>query len=425
MDRPLSLFCNHRNRLVPRSPRLLLVTLTLLVLALVVGGFFLGYRALTLEARDTRRLSAQLDVSELVLEAKFYAAAVSRAQVAYAFDAHRRGAAAWRDGAKARTEFARASTMLRQKLTELGQARMTEAQRQALSSARASFDRFVAFDETVLTAYRSGEDARALKADARVLDEGTPLYNALTRSFDALALALRAGSDSAGERMTELNRNVRHWLSALALLSIGLSAFLVWMVARTLAKRDALAAQLDTLARTDALTGVANRRAWDEELPRALERSKRTGLPLCVVLVDLDHFKKFNDEHGHQAGDRLLSDMSAAFTAELRKDDQLARYGGEEFALLLNGCDAAQARATLERLSKVMPQRQTFSAGIVQCDGSEDARAVVALADRALYQAKSTGRRRAVVADKSALGAPLTPDSNSDVAPNMRPGART
>lgn len=403
-----------------RSPRLLLVTLTLLVLALVVGGFVLGYRALILEARDSRRLSAQLDVSEAVLEAKFYAAALSRAQVAYALDARGRGAEAERADAKARAEFARASTMLQQKLAELGHATISGAQRQALNGARASFDRFVAFDQSVLQAYRLGEGESAAKTDARVLDEGTPLYHALTRSFDALALALREGSYSAGERMTELNRNVRRWLGALALSSIALSAFLVWMVARTLAKRDALAAQLDTLARTDALTGVANRRAWDEELLRALERSKRTGLPLCVVLVDLDHFKKFNDAHGHQAGDRLLSDMSAAFTAELRRDDQIARYGGEEFALLLNGCDAAQARATLERLSKVMPQRQTFSAGIVQCDGSEDARAVEALADRALYQAKFTGRRRAVVADKNALAATPARDGDADPAPNTR-----
>jgi len=177
------------------------------------------------------------------------------------------------------------------------------------------------------------------------------------------------------------------------------------LLARAHGQRDEVALQLDALERTDALTGVANRRAWDEELPRALLRSHRTQLPLCVVMLDMDHFKKFNDQHGQGAGDRLLSDTSAAIRAELREDDQIARYGGEEFALLLNGCDAAQARSMLQRLSKVIPLQQTFSAGIVQCDGTENARDVVRFAERALQQAKATGRRRAVVADSAALAA--------------------
>lgn len=191
------------------------------------------------------------------------------------------------------------------------------------------------------------------------------------------------------------------WFAPLALLSTALSATLLVALVRTLAKREELAHQLDTLTRTDALTSVANRRAWDEELPRMLERGKRTGLPLCVALISLDHFKTFNAERGHAAGDQLLCDAAAAFRAELRKDDQIARYGGEEFALLLNGCHAEQARALLERLSRSMPLQQAFSTSIVQCDGSEDPQAVVTLAERTLHEAKNVGRR-AVVANKAA-----------------------
>ncbi len=399
---------------MPRSPRLLLAVLTLLILLLVIAGFVLGWYALRLEARDTRKQSAQLDVVKLVLDARFLAADMNGWQTAYAFEVRRGKSAAAQDSGAARAQFLRAAALLREKFAQLERVSVGPEQRAALNEARANFERFTELDKAVVQAYRSGEETRMVQADALVLNEEVALFGRLSEKLDAVVLAMRLQAAEAADATNQINRDVRRWLAALAFLSIALSAFLVWLVARALAKRDALARQLDTLARTDALTGVANRRAWDEELLRALERSKRTQQPLCVVLVDLDYFKKFNDEHGHQAGDRLLSDMSAAFTAELRKDDQIARYGGEEFALLLNGCDAAQARATLERLSKVMPQRQTFSAGIVQCDGSEDPRDVVALADRAMYKAKSTGRKRAVIADKGAMTPSAAPGGKAE-----------
>jgi len=81
-------------------------------------------------------------------------------------------------------------------------------------------------------------------------------------------------------------------------------------------------------ARTDALTGLPNRRAWDEELERELARAKRYGGRLCLAMIDLDHFKRFNDREGHQAGDRLLADSATAWREQLRPSDLLARYGG-------------------------------------------------------------------------------------------------
>ena len=99
--------------------------------------------------------------------------------------------------------------------------------------------------------------------------------------------------------------------------------------------RADLVALLATQSRTDPLTGAANRRSWDEEMDRELARARRTGDPLTVALLDMDHFKAYNDTHGHAAGDVLLRDLVTAIRAELRTGDVIARWGGEEFALAL------------------------------------------------------------------------------------------
>jgi diguanylate cyclase (GGDEF)-like protein len=119
---------------------------------------------------------------------------------------------------------------------------------------------------------------------------------------------------------------------------------------------------------------------------------------VCVAMIDLDRFKRFNDELGHQAGDRLLKEAAAAWRSELRSTDTLARYGGEEFAALLPGCDPDQGVRLLERLRAATPAGQTCSAGVASWDGTEDAAALVARADAALYEAKSAGRDRVVTA---------------------------
>ena len=166
---------------------------------------------------------------------------------------------------------------------------------------------------------------------------------------------------------------------------------LLWLLAQV----GALYREVGRLARTDSLTGVANRRAWDEELPRELARSSRSRQPVCVALLDLDHFKAYNDEYGHQAGDRLLKAAAAAWEGRLRKTDLLARYGGEEFAILLPDCALGDAMEIAERLRTAQPE-VTCSIGVADWDGREDIGRLVARADRALYAAKAGGRDRCV-----------------------------
>jgi diguanylate cyclase (GGDEF)-like protein len=166
-------------------------------------------------------------------------------------------------------------------------------------------------------------------------------------------------------------------------------------------ERAKLLERLTAFARTDDLTGLPNRRAWEEQLPRELARARREGQSVCVVMLDLDRFKAFNDREGHQAGDRMLKLCAAAWSNQLRATDVLARYGGEEFSLMLSGCAMRDARALVERLRETTPEQQTLSAGIAAWDGAELSAELVGRADTALYEAKRAGRNRVVSAPSS------------------------
>jgi diguanylate cyclase (GGDEF)-like protein/PAS domain S-box-containing protein len=161
-------------------------------------------------------------------------------------------------------------------------------------------------------------------------------------------------------------------------------------------ERADLLSRLEAVARTDDLTGLANRRAWEEQLPRELARSRRDERPVCVAMLDLDRFKEYNDEHGHQAGDRLLKEIAAMWRHVLRPTDVLARYGGEEFVVLLPNCELERAIAVAQRLRGVVPDDESCSAGVACWDGIEGPEALVNRADDALYEAKREGRNRVV-----------------------------
>ena len=202
---------------------------------------------------------------------------------------------------------------------------------------------------------------------------------------------------------TELTR----WFVTMIVLGVA-GAVIAHLVGRL---RHSLAAHADALdetqeltrrlaevANTDELTRVANRRGWEREFEREMARARRGGTSLCVAILDLDHFKEFNDSYGHLAGDRVLRDCAEAWSAQLRVGDLLARYGGEEFAVLLPACDPEAAAALVERLRAATPPGQTVSAGVASWSGSEEMLELMKRADAALYQAKSRGRDRTVLA---------------------------
>lgn len=153
-----------------------------------------------------------------------------------------------------------------------------------------------------------------------------------------------------------------------------------------------LVSVLRVAAREDALTGLANRRSWDERLEDELERSRRTGIALSVAIFDLDGFKAINDTSGHDAGDRLLQQLAHAWQAAVRGGgDFLARLGGDEFGLLAPGSDETGIRRLTKRLADALPDEITASVGVATWDRAENASDLLRRADRAMYQTK---RRR-------------------------------
>ena len=172
-------------------------------------------------------------------------------------------------------------------------------------------------------------------------------------------------------------------------------------------------------ARTDGLTGLANRRHFDQALRTAAAQAIEHGTPACVVLADIDHFKQFNDIHGHAFGDQVLKLVAGLLRHNVKGRDLVARYGGEEFAVILPATRLNDAFGLADRLRELVCCRQiklkdraqslgrvTMSIGVSEFRPGEPCSAWVASADAALYQAKQQGRNR-VVAFNPADGRPL------------------
>jgi diguanylate cyclase (GGDEF)-like protein len=183
------------------------------------------------------------------------------------------------------------------------------------------------------------------------------------------------------------------------LSSVGLMAVLIGTMTR---RETRLRAELALAADTDPLTGLLNRRAFNPEFAALVAEAVELDAPISVVMLDVDHFKRFNDDHGHIAGDEALRRVAVLLNRHSGEHDLVARFGGEEFAVALPGADADGARRYAERLGCVLAQeadvalRVTLSAGIATL--SEELDTVDALfsrADDALYAAKDAGRARA------------------------------
>lgn len=161
---------------------------------------------------------------------------------------------------------------------------------------------------------------------------------------------------------------------------------------------------LQRLALIDPLTGTRNRRAMDAALEQALgDHDRQTG-DYALVLVDLDHFKAVNDQHGHTVGDRILVEFSSMLTENTRRSDQVFRFGGEEFVLLLSGVTEQTLTAAVDHLQQATRRslkspsgNVTASFGVTLLHPSDSPQSVLERADRALYQAKAQGRDRIVI----------------------------
>ncbi len=206
-----------------------------------------------------------------------------------------------------------------------------------------------------------------------------------------------------------------HWV--VMLICVSAVTVLIMQMARIRLRleqqhRDLNAAlsRIEHLATHDELTGLVNRRHGSERLRVALARHLRSGDPLCLALLDIDHFKRFNDAHGHAVGDAVLVAFAAAAQQALRGTDLLVRWGGEEFLLIMEGSELAAAQAGVERLREAVrratvpgvqgqPLGFAFSGGIAQAQRHADIAALLEQADRALYRAKAGGRDRVLLGE--------------------------
>ncbi|WDS37912.1 GGDEF domain-containing protein [Pseudoxanthomonas sp.] len=196
-------------------------------------------------------------------------------------------------------------------------------------------------------------------------------------------------------------RHPRLAIAGFVIATLGYGMRSVVIQLRTMAERD----QLDALARVDKVTGLANRRAFDDALQREWNRARRSGEPLSLLMIDIDHFKQLNDAFGHQAGDTRLREVARALAdATTRALDVVARYGGEEFAVILPATHARDAQHLAEATRQAIQALQlaaaeghvtvSIGASAVEHIASDDPSALLAAADAALYDAKRAGRNR-------------------------------
>jgi diguanylate cyclase (GGDEF)-like protein len=265
-------------------------------------------------------------------------------------------------------------------------------------------------EQVALTGSVDGLEEAVRAAEAKVLETGEPC-EATVDGVGALSHPMRRGDDvharvsgvvSVARRerpFSAAERELFHYLAEQAAVSI---------------ENVGLHETVERQAVTDELTGLFNRRRFQEAMATEVERSKRFGQPVGLVLLDLDDFKAVNDTYGHQQGDLVLREVARVLRETSREIDEPARYGGEELAVVLPGTDlegaynlAERVRAGIEELALPLLDgdgalRVTASFGVATLPGSaDDMRELVAAADEALYRAKRAGKNRTVRAEAS------------------------
>lgn len=244
----------------------------------------------------------------------------------------------------------------------------------------------------VLTAFR--EERQVFVADVPAHPDANPAF---VRACGTVSAAWQPVVAGDGEVVGILAVVWRRRVEQLETTTAAVLTSLAAESAHAFARAD-LMTRLSRAADHDPLTGLLNRRRWDTTAQAEIARAARSRTPLTFVLLDLDHFKAYNDTHGHLAGDELLRGFAAAATGQLREVDTLARWGGEEFVLALPGCCAVDALVVVDRIRAVVPRGQTCTAGLAEWRPGMDAEEVLRRADQALYRGKDSGRDTSVIA---------------------------
>ncbi len=196
-------------------------------------------------------------------------------------------------------------------------------------------------------------------------------------------------------------------VSNFRLLLFALAAALVLLVALFFLTNQKVRNKLEVMATRDSLTGALTRAFFEEYLVREVERVRRYGTELSMIMLDIDHFKRVNDTYGHDAGDVVLHELGEVISQVIRRADILARIGGEEFAIIVPETDLADAAVLAEKIRQAVCNHRfgkvgdiTISIGVAQFRSHDTENSLLKKADRALYQAKNGGRNRVVTVRK-------------------------
>lgn len=267
--------------------------------------------------------------------------------------------------------------------------------------------------------YRRLEDSRSGRFETTAVTDGVHRL-VVYRQLGDLPLVIGIGQATA-DIYSQWQRDAVAIGLLMLLLCIS-SLVLALYLAREMSRRNAVESALALLARTDGLTGLSNRRCFNEAITREWRRSLREHTPLALLMYDIDYFKPYNDRFGHQAGDRLLQALGTAMKQVVsRGTDIAARFGGDEFAILLPGVPGEGAAEIANRVrmrfeeicgeQEIARAHMSVGAASIIPEADEDQNALVAAADKALYRAKELGRNRIEV--MPARTAKLTIVSNS------------
>jgi diguanylate cyclase (GGDEF)-like protein len=224
--------------------------------------------------------------------------------------------------------------------------------------------------------------------------QGQQLSESVSALVQTLSLNFSRKAKQIDNESVKRSHEISLRLIVLIITALLLMLILGWLLSASSRRIQSDMDVLEREALTDPLTAMPNVRAFKSVLKKWMQRSRRKQDSLTLVLIDLDHFKSYNDTHGHPAGDRLLTSAASAWSAVLPERAFLARIGGEEFGLILPATTSVEAEIMLRNMSDATPDGQTFSAGISLYTPDEDPTSFVARADRALYRAKREGRNR-------------------------------
>jgi diguanylate cyclase (GGDEF)-like protein len=369
------------------------------VIVLVMAALASSWVGIDAGQEGRLRVTDAMHLARRLLDARALANELVARQAEFALESLREGAVTTGG------QYRRTLAALRQALHDIGRYPLDQTDRAVLATVRQQVDTFDQLHDEITTLIRRGTRDDELAASAKVLEVAGPLARDIADGIRVLDSALAERAMQLAEDSGEAAERARWALVAFSALSLLVALLLANSLGQAQADSAQLMQKLAELARIDGLTSLPNRRAWDEELVKGLHRARRTSQPCAIALLDLDHFKRYNDTHGHQAGDTLLRETAQALSAKLRGGDLIARYGGEEFALLLHGCDGENALKFFERLQGATIEGQTFSAGVAESDGKEEGTAALQRADEALYRAKAGGRNRTVLAERTRVAA--------------------